>query len=114
MEEISKPLIPIVIEVKSILDMMEACPSGIIMHKELQHHFYYYYISLGETLVVMMLYKAEKPFKRYIGYSKGKILEAEEPNSDCYTPIIEINCDPILEISVMEENENEQENKTMS
>jgi hypothetical protein len=92
--------------------MMEACPSGIIMHKELQHHFYYYYISLGETLVVMMLYKADKPFKRYIGYSKGKILETDEPNSDCYTPIIEVNCDPILELSVMEENE--QENKTMS
>lgn len=113
--EITKPIIPIVIEVKSILDMMEACPTnGIILHKELQkEHYYYYYISVGETLVVLMLYKTDKAFKRYIGNSKGKTLENDEPNSDCFIPIVEVNTDPILELSVMVE-ENEDGNKKVS
>lgn len=115
MMEETKTLTPIVIEVQSILDMMEACPNGIILHKELQQHqFYYYYISLGESLVVLMVYKGDKPFKRYIGNAKGKVLESDEANCDCFTPIIEVTNDPILEISVMEENEDEKENKTMS
>lgn len=114
MEEISKPMIPIVIEVKSILDMIEACPNGMIMHKKLLHHIYYFYISLGETLVVMMVYKTEKPFKRYVGNPKGTMLEADEPNSDCFTPIIEVNCDPILELSLIGEGEDGRNLENMS
>lgn len=114
-EEISKPIIPIVIEVKSILDMLETCSDhGVLMHKEVnQKHYYYYYISIGESLVVLMVYKAVKPFKRYIGNLKGKVLESNEPNSDCYFPLVDINNDPIFELSLMVED-NDEENKNVS
>ena len=115
-EEITKPIIPIVIEVESILDMLETCSNnGVIMHKALKAiHYYYYYISIGESLVVLMLYKTDKALKRYIGNLKGKILQNNEPNSDCYFPIINVNYDPILELSIMVEDDNGKENKEMS
>lgn len=106
-EEItSKPLIPLVIEIKSLIDMMEACPNGVIFHKEKDSkHYYYFYISLGETLMILMMHKSDKGYKRYLGNLKGKVLDASEPNSDCFTPTIEVNYDPILEMSLMIENE---------
>jgi hypothetical protein len=103
---------PVVIEVKSIIDMIEASPNGVVMHKELKgKHYYYYYLFLGETLFVLMLHKSDSPYRRYVGYSKGKVLEASEPNSDCYMPIIEINFDPILELSLMVEENGEDDKK---
>jgi hypothetical protein len=114
MEEISRPILPIIIEVKSILDILETCSDhGVLMHREVnQIHYYYYYISIGETLVVLMVYKDTKPFKRYIGNLKGKVLESNEPNSDCYFPLIDVTSDPIFELTLMVENEDDN-NKEM-
>lgn len=113
-EEISRPILPIIIEVKSILDILETCSDhGVLMHKEAsQIHYYYYYISIGETLVVLMVYKNTKPFKRYIGNLKGKVLESNEPNSDCYFPLIDIVSDPLFELTLMVEKEDDS-NKEM-
>lgn len=105
-ETFQKTLLPIVIEVKSLLDLIEACPSGMILHKMLNNtNYYYYYISVGESLIVMMLYKTNEIYKRYVGLKSKKILENDEPNSDCFIPIIEIQADPIVELSLTEEDE---------
>lgn len=107
MEKItSKPLIPLVIEVKSLIDMMESCPNGVIFHKDKDSkHYYYFYISLGETLMILMMHKSDKGYKGYLGNLKGKVLDANEPNSDCFTPTIEVTFDPILEMSLIVEAE---------
>jgi len=113
-ETFQKTLLPIVIEVKSFLDLIEACPGGMIFHKSLKKHYYYYYISIGESLIIMMVLKTDVIYKRYVGLKSKKILESDEANSDCFIPIIEILVDPIVELSIIEEDEHDQENKIVS
>lgn len=81
----------------------------MILHKSLNNkHYYYFYISVGESLVVLMLFKTSTIYKRYVGL---KAKESDEPNSDCFIPIIEIQTDPIVDLSIIEEDANEQEKK---
>jgi hypothetical protein len=113
MEETSRTLLPIIIEVKSMLDLIEINSQGAIMHRELDSvHYYYNYLSIGESLMVLMIFKTNIPFKRYIGNLKGKVLDNDEANSDSYICIVEVLHDPILELSLTDDD-NGEENKKM-
>lgn len=62
----------------------------------------------------MMLLKTDEIYKRYVGLKAKTTLQSDEANSDCFIPIIEIQTDPIVELSIVEEDEHVQENKIVS
>lgn len=72
-----------------------------LLHKKINgEHFYYFYDTIGETLIILLEFSTKKYYKRYLGCSKGKIIENNNPAFESPIPIIEVKEDPIFDLAL--------------
>lgn len=96
-------LLPVLIKVKSFVDLIKVLGTGIIYHIHLKDkkHFYYFYSVIGEPVVITLFgIITTEPHKKYVGIVKNKLIETDYPSSDTPLAIVEIEDDPIAIVSI--------------
>lgn len=85
------------IEVPSLGDVLESGASSIFHIEKKGQHFYYYYASVGESVMLVVSCRMTSKVRRYIGFKNGKVIESDFPTSDHPFPVVEVISDPLFE-----------------